>query len=305
MTAPRPSIFIGSSTKGLPVASAIQQNLDYTCEPVIWSQGVFGLSGGTLETLVTRAPDFDFAVLVATPDDMVMASAGHADQVNPIVEPCARDNVLIEIGLFVGFLGRDRTFIVYDRTADMRIPSDLAGITMAGYQQHSSGNLQAALGACCTSMLNTISRLGIRTRSQGAAIDEQTHFEAIRGLLDIPQRQVFILMHETACTLKKESLYGPGIEYAYVAANGMAGRGGVSVRTLCEKLPNAGLLQQDLVDNVSLTKHGHDFATWLMNNGQKVQYFNSTVGTWGEPPPEFPQEWRTLTNRFFPRPPTG
>ena len=42
----RPSVFIGSSTVGLPIAEAIQQNLDYHCD-VVWCglQGVFGLSG--------------------------------------------------------------------------------------------------------------------------------------------------------------------------------------------------------------------------------------------------------------------
>ena len=47
-------MFIGSSQEGLAIAKAIQANLDYYCETTVWSQGVFGLGGGTLETLVDR-----------------------------------------------------------------------------------------------------------------------------------------------------------------------------------------------------------------------------------------------------------
>jgi hypothetical protein len=35
----RPSIFLGSSTEGLPIAKAVQLNLDNVCEATIWSQG--------------------------------------------------------------------------------------------------------------------------------------------------------------------------------------------------------------------------------------------------------------------------
>jgi hypothetical protein len=47
----RPRVFIGSSREGHSVAKALQQNLDYSCEVTIWSQGVFGLGEGTLESL--------------------------------------------------------------------------------------------------------------------------------------------------------------------------------------------------------------------------------------------------------------
>ena len=93
----RPSVFIGSSAEGLAVAEAIQVNLDRACEVVPWSQGLFGLSGGTLETLVDRAQEFDFAALVLTPDDMVHSRGN--DQQSP------RDNVVLELGLFIGGAG--------------------------------------------------------------------------------------------------------------------------------------------------------------------------------------------------------
>ena len=61
---PKPRVFIGSSSEGLRAAELLQLNLDYSAECSIWSQGVFGLSRNTLEVLVDRAGDFDYAVLV-------------------------------------------------------------------------------------------------------------------------------------------------------------------------------------------------------------------------------------------------
>jgi uncharacterized protein YodC (DUF2158 family) len=160
----RPTVFIGSSTEGLPIAEAIQLNLDHSCETEIWSQGVFGLGGNTLESLVEAALRFDFAVLVVYPDDMT-TSRGKSQQ-------APRDNVLLEIGFFIGALGRKRTFVVYDRTANIKIPSDLAGVTLASYQPHGSGNKQAALGPTCTKLKSVISELGRLVRL-GAVGEEE------------------------------------------------------------------------------------------------------------------------------------
>jgi hypothetical protein len=54
----RPEIFIGCSVEGLTEAKIIQMELAHSTNTVIWSQGVFGLSRGTLETLVEKASSF-------------------------------------------------------------------------------------------------------------------------------------------------------------------------------------------------------------------------------------------------------
>jgi formylglycine-generating enzyme required for sulfatase activity len=155
----RPLVFVGSSTEGLSVARAVQVALDHTCEVRLWSQGVFELSQGTLEALVSGAEQFDFAVLVLTPDDLVESRAVGAS--------AARDNVLFELGLFMGILGRRRTFVLFDRTANLRIPSDLAGVTCATYAPHDSelsGGLRASLGAPCTLIEDAIRSEGPRVK---------------------------------------------------------------------------------------------------------------------------------------------
>jgi len=150
----RPTMFVGSSSEGLDIAKAIQVLLDHSCEVTIWSQGIFGLSEGTLESLVSSLDEFDFAALVLTPDDLLTS--------RDKLSSTPRDNVIFELGLFMGALGRKRTFIVYDRSKELKLPSDLAGVSAATFEPHRSGNLQSALGAATTKIENQISKLGIR-----------------------------------------------------------------------------------------------------------------------------------------------
>jgi hypothetical protein len=270
-------MFIGSSKEGLPVAEAIQLNLDHDCEVTIWSQGVFGLSEGTLETLVEKLCVFDFAALVLTPDDVV-DSQGH-------VGPAPRDNVLLELGMFIGALGRERTFIVYDRQARLKLPSDLAGVTSATYQKHMTGNLQSSVGAASTLIKRSIDKLGKKPRKINADIDQNTTFQIIHDLLENAPEQFIIWMHENNQTMirQRRSLLG-GIKYQYVMNNTACGSGGFSMDELCKDLADASLLEINLRDQVTLTRRGHEFAEWLVRNGHKAMYFESAVGGWGTLP---------------------
>jgi CAP12/Pycsar effector protein, TIR domain len=150
----RPALFVGSSSEGLRIAEAVQVVLDPVCEVELWTQGIFGLMQGTLESLVMALARFDFALLVLTADDLTVSRGTE--------KATARDNVLFELGLFIGSLGRDRTFTVYDRTNPPALPSDLAGITAATFAPHTSGNLEAALGAPCAKIRSAVERLGVR-----------------------------------------------------------------------------------------------------------------------------------------------
>ncbi|WP_437614506.1 TIR domain-containing protein [Sorangium sp. So ce834] len=138
----KPRIFIGSSVEGLNIADHIQLGLEHYAECTIWHQGVFGLSDGTLDSLIKAVKNFEFAVLVLTPDDLVHKRG--------TAKNSPRDNVLFELGLFMGALGRERTYIVYCRDEKPDLPTDLAGVTPATFAKRSDGNLQAALGSVCT-----------------------------------------------------------------------------------------------------------------------------------------------------------
>lgn len=120
-----PKLFIGSSGTNIRVAQVLGNNLKDVAEVTVWKEGVFGMNYGFLETLVRELENYDFAAFILAPDDVTTSK----DQ----TRPAPRDNVLFESGLFMGVLGRERVFLVYDATQDIKIPSDLAGVTLATY----------------------------------------------------------------------------------------------------------------------------------------------------------------------------
>ncbi len=160
----RPRVFVGSSVEGLPAAEALQTLLQHVSETVIWDQGLFRPGRSTLESLVEQAPTFDFAVLVIAQDDTTVTRGQERLTV--------RDNVIFELGLFIGALGRDRTFMVYDWDRPPDLPSDLAGVTPTKYRPHRDGNLTASLGPAATVIKQVIADLGllVGARADGGPI---------------------------------------------------------------------------------------------------------------------------------------
>jgi predicted nucleotide-binding protein len=69
----KPSLFIGSSTEGLDFARAVRTSLSDVAETALWKDGVFSLGRKFIESLIAAVTRFDFAALVLTPDDDVVA----------------------------------------------------------------------------------------------------------------------------------------------------------------------------------------------------------------------------------------
>ena len=136
-------LFIGSASESLDVAYAVQEGLDRALEVTVWTQGIFEPSRTTMETLTEQPRKFDAALFVFTPDD---AAVIRGEQKRVV-----RDNVIFELGLFVGVLGRKQTFILFPRdVGDLHLPSDLAGTIPLDYDhQRQDGNLVAAVGPAC------------------------------------------------------------------------------------------------------------------------------------------------------------
>jgi CAP12/Pycsar effector protein, TIR domain len=141
-------IFVGSSTEGLPVARKLQASLAEEFDVEIWNQGtVFGLGRSTLEALENAVDEYDFGIFVFTPDDELFSRGSS--------KPVVRDNVVFEMGLFAGRLGRTRAFVVKPRGDVVSLPSDLAGITTASYDSESR-NLAAAVEPACESIRTAV-----------------------------------------------------------------------------------------------------------------------------------------------------
>ncbi|MFT3803923.1 MAG: nucleotide-binding protein [Burkholderiaceae bacterium] len=162
--AQRASVFIGSSSEGLPIAKAIQRGLSSSVDATLWKQGVFQPGFSYLESLVKTLNSADFAVLVLTPDDV---NESRGENYNS-----PRDNVVFELGLFIGRLGRERSFFVYDQNQPPKLPSDLLGIAASVFQAREDENLEAAVGPACTEIESVIARIGCRTKMLKFTDDE-------------------------------------------------------------------------------------------------------------------------------------
>jgi hypothetical protein len=147
-------LFIGSSVESLDIAYALQECLEYDCEPTVWNQGIFEPSATALASLVKRLDSSDFAVFVFGPDDVVTL---RGKAIN-----AARDNVVFEFGLFVGRLGVERCLIVTPRLeTPLHFPTDLIGLTTLSFNpDRSDGRVIAALGPAANQLRRQMRRLG-------------------------------------------------------------------------------------------------------------------------------------------------
>ena len=140
--------------EGLDVAYAVQQNLAHDAETTVWDQGVFELSRTTIESLVNILDSIDFGTFVFSPDDAIVLRRKESLSI--------RDNILFEIGLFIGKLSRDRVFFIIPEKTDLHIPTDLLGVIPGKYDPNREGeSFQAATGPACNQIRNQIKRLGI------------------------------------------------------------------------------------------------------------------------------------------------
>jgi hypothetical protein len=158
-------LFLGSSTEGRDVARNLQAELGGVCEVVRWDQNVFEPSGYTLDSLLETAANVDFAVLVATPDDTTV-SRGEA-------KASVRDNIVLEFGLFAGALGRQRTYLL--ATGDLKLPTDVLGLTRLPYRPQSQGNLRSAVSDAALQIEERIRNLGRLTRQVASAAGSSQH----------------------------------------------------------------------------------------------------------------------------------
>jgi hypothetical protein len=180
----KPSLFIGSSTEGLNIARAVEYQLQHDVETTIWNEGFFQLGSATLETLVNSLERFDFAILILTPDDFIVS------QDVPSRSP--RDNVMFELGLFMGYLGRSRTFILYDHEAQIKLPSDLAGVTAAVFDSsRREPNLIASVSPACTLLRETIKKLGAFDNQGVQRLKKAT--DQVEAVSDTVERLVHLL----------------------------------------------------------------------------------------------------------------
>lgn len=139
---PRPVLFIGSSVESLAVAREIQSGLAHDKFVVrVWTDGVFAAGSNAIGDLMAQVRESDFALMVFSPDDKVVSRHKQSD--------APRDNVVFELGLFMGEIGPERTFVVKPRGVALRVPTDLLGIKPLEYDPADPSNLTSAMAPVC------------------------------------------------------------------------------------------------------------------------------------------------------------
>lgn len=133
----------------------------------------------TVQSLTKTLITSDFGIFVFAPCDTV--------RLRKKTYAAVRDNVLFELGLFVGRLGVERTFIVVPRNSiDLRIPTDLIGVTPGDYDaQRDAENLTAALGPVC----NRIRRAMKETVADGRSWSPMVSGPALRNVMTTENRE--------------------------------------------------------------------------------------------------------------------
>ena len=148
----KPRLFIGSSVDSLDVADAINLNLDHQAEVTIWRNGTFELSSNTIDSLIKKAESVDFSLFIFSPDDILIIKNKQ--------KAVVRDNVLFELGLFIGAIGKERCFMLKPRDVDLHFPTDLLGVTPADYEPNrSDGDLVSAVNHACVLIKEQMEKL--------------------------------------------------------------------------------------------------------------------------------------------------
>lgn len=122
-------LFIGSSGgRGVTVAESVASQIKKVCgewlECEIWDRGdAFAINRSFLDSLLRAAQRHHYGIFVATKDDRTVKKG------SSIVEP--RDNVIFEMGLFLGSMGITRSFLLVEK--GVGLPSDFEGITTSQF----------------------------------------------------------------------------------------------------------------------------------------------------------------------------
>lgn len=163
----RPTLFIGSSNMRLPIANALKEMLSDCADVTVWKQAPeFSLGESILDSLIKAAELYDFALLVFGQDDTAM--------MNGKIVPTVRDNVIFELGLFMGHMGTDRAFWLSPMGAESpHVSSDLEGIVHLQFDEPDLTNpaaISASLAETRDKIYQVIRTLGVRTNRTGNVV---------------------------------------------------------------------------------------------------------------------------------------
>ncbi|WP_321282064.1 TIR domain-containing protein [Marinifilum fragile] len=115
----KPKIFIASTSEAIEYTKALvclleHEDLDITPWSLYFENGF----ESTINQLL-NIDEYDFGIVIFTPDDETKSRDRNYDT--------PRDNVVFELGLLLGTLGKERVFPIIPRNSKLKLPSDLLG----------------------------------------------------------------------------------------------------------------------------------------------------------------------------------
>ncbi|MFC3151032.1 TIR domain-containing protein [Litoribrevibacter euphylliae] len=180
----KPTIFIASSTEAISVAEAVHIKLENEMRVRLW-ENAFDLSSVTITTLMNKTKEADYAVFVFHPDDKALIREKEYSTV--------RDNVILELGMFIGALGLEKCFILVPKSAEItfRLPTDLAGVTASFYDEQDPVFTDAVTGSCAKI------KQAVKKQESAKNITELTsETETLKQQLHNAQSQLWSMNHD-------------------------------------------------------------------------------------------------------------
>jgi len=155
----RPKVFIGSSSEARDVVEKILPSLNGKCAVAHpwWASPAFNQDDTTFAALLTAVMSYDFAIFVIAADDLTTSRNSTKFTV--------RDNVLFELGMFVGQLGRERVAAILqklDGADQIKMPSDLSGVLMSGFSKADKDKLISSIEEIVPAICERVRRVGLR-----------------------------------------------------------------------------------------------------------------------------------------------
>ncbi len=208
-------MFVGSSSETEALIRALSLNLDGEVSVKNWATSPWPLSRSTLDGVEEKLKEADFAAFILAPEDAAVIR-GELTQV-------PRDNVLFELGISYGSLGRDRTFILAPKDSDVearRLP-DLLGVTVVEYDLEDDD--ETAMANPASRLLAEIKKGGLRDRNGGPGALSRGETSRMESLVD-GAIQVSESRNRYADELRKAVLRGETVPAKFQFAQPDGGR---------------------------------------------------------------------------------
>jgi CRP/FNR family transcriptional regulator, cyclic AMP receptor protein len=146
-------VFVISSREAINIVRAIENDFerDKDIEIVAWKNDIFRIANYPLEDLETQLELADFAVAIASVDDIVTSRKKRSG--------APRDNVVFELAYFMGRLGRRRSILIEPQGPKVKLPSDYNGVTTITYN-FDKADAAKSMAVPCNKLRAHIQELG-------------------------------------------------------------------------------------------------------------------------------------------------